>query len=140
MKQHVNYWLVKSEPSVYAWDRMVKDKTTFWSGVRNYQAANNMKAMKKGDQAFFYHSNEGKEIVGIVEVAKEYYPDHTDETGKFGMVDMKAVKKLASPVTLATIKSTPALKNMALVRQSRLSVTSVTKEEWETINKMATIG
>ncbi len=133
----MKYWLVKSEPSVYAWDQMVKDKTTFWSGVRNYQAANNMKAMKKGDQAFFYHSNEGKEIVGIVEVVKEYYPDHTDESGKFGMVDMKVVKKIANPVTLATIKSTPALKNMALVRQSRLSVTPVTKEEWETINKMA---
>ena len=93
MKQQTNYWLVKSEPSVYAWDQMVKDKTTFWSGVRNYQAANNMKAMKKGDPVFFYHSNEGKEIVGIVEVAKEYYPDHTDESGKFGMVDLKAGKK-----------------------------------------------
>lgn len=131
------YWLVKSEPSTYSWDKMVKDGTTFWSGVRNYQAANNMKAMKKGDKVFFYHSNEGKEIVGIVEVAKEYYPDHTDKDGKFGMVDLKAVKKLNAPVTLATMKSTPALKSMALIRQSRLSVTPVTKEEWETINKLA---
>lgn len=131
------YWLVKSEPSTYSWNKMVKDGTTFWSGVRNHQAANNMKAMKKGDKVFFYHSNEGKEIVGIVEVAKEYYPDHTDKDGKFGMVDLKAVKKLPSPVTLATIKSTPALKSMALVRQSRLSVTPVTKEEWEIINKLA---
>jgi predicted RNA-binding protein with PUA-like domain len=135
----MKYWLVKSEPSVYAWDQMVKDKTTFWSGVRNYQAANNMKAMKRGDQVFFYHSNEGKEIVGIVEVAKEYYPDHTDESGKFGMVDMKAVKKIANPVTLATIKSTPALKNMALVRQSRLSVTPVTKEEWDKIMDLSSL-
>ncbi len=139
MKQQTNYWLVKSEPSVYAWDQMVKDKTTFWSGVRNYQAANNMKAMKKGDPVFFYHSNEGKEIVGIVEVAKEYYPDHTDESGKFGMVDLKAGKKLATPVTLATIKSTPVLKNMALVRQSRLSVTPVTKEEWDKIIDLSSL-
>ncbi|MCE7887445.1 MAG: EVE domain-containing protein [Alphaproteobacteria bacterium PRO2] len=131
------YWLVKSEPSVYSWDKMVKDGTTFWSGVRNYQAANNMKAMKKGDKVFFYHSNEGKEIVGIVEVAKEYYPDHTDKEGKFGMVDLKAVKKLPKSVTLATMKSTPALKSMALIKQSRLSVTPITKDEWETINKLA---
>ncbi len=132
-------WLVKSEPSTYSWDKMVKDGTTFWSGVRNYQAANNMKAMKKGDKVFFYHSNEGKEIVGIVEVAKEYYPDHTDRDGKFGMVDLKAVKKLPNPVTLATIKSTPALKSMALVRQSRLSVTHVTKEEWDKIISISSL-
>jgi predicted RNA-binding protein with PUA-like domain len=86
---------------------------------------------------FFYHSNEGKEIVGIVEVAKEYYPDHTDKDGKFGMVDLKAGKKLANPVSLTTMKSTPALKNMALIKQSRLSVTLISKNEWETINKMA---
>lgn len=133
----MSYWLVKSEPSTYSWDKMVKDGTTFWSGVRNYQAANNMKAMKKGDKVFFYHSNEGKEIVGIVEVAKEYYPDHTDKESKFGMVDLKAVKKLPAPVTLATMKSNPALKSMALIRQSRLSVTPVTKEEWDVINKLA---
>ena len=127
------YWLIKSEPSVYSWDQMVRDGTTFWSGVRNHQAAANMKAMKKGDQVFFYHSNEGKEIVGIVEVVKEYYPDHTDEDGKFGMVDVKAVKPLKKPVTLTQIKAHPKLKAMALVRQSRLSVSPVTKEEWEEI-------
>lgn len=135
----MKYWLVKSEPSVYSWDKMVKDGTTFWSGVRNYQAANNMKAMKKGDKIFFYHSNEGKEIVGIAEVTKEYYPDHTDEEGKFGMVDIKAVKALPQPVTLATMKTTPGLKSMALIKQSRLSVTPVTKEEWDTINKLSGI-
>jgi predicted RNA-binding protein with PUA-like domain len=131
------YWLVKSEPSVYSFDQMQKDKTTFWSGVRNYQAANNMRAMKKGDKVFFYHSNDGKEIVGIVEVAREYYPDHTDKDGKFGMVDLKSIKKLAKPVTLTTMKTTPALKGMALIKQSRLSVTPITKDEWEIINKMA---
>ena len=114
---------------------MVKDGTTFWSGVRNHQAAANMKAMKRGDKIFFYHSNEGKEIVGIVEVAKEYYPDHTDKDGKFGMVDLKAGKKLKTPVTLAAIKSHPKLKTMALVRQSRLSVSPVTQEEWDIICK-----
>lgn len=127
------YWLIKSEPSVYSWDQMVKDGTTFWSGVRNHQAAANMKAMKKGDQLFFYHSNEGKEIVGIVEIAKEYYPDHTDKDGKFIMVDVKTLKPLKKPVTLAEIKSHPKLKTMALVRQSRLSVSPVSKEEWSTI-------
>ena len=102
------HWLVKSEPSVYSWDQMVKDKHTFWSGVRNHQAAANMRAMKKGDLAFFYHSGEGKEIVGVVRVVKEYYPDHTDETGKFGMVDLEAVKPLKSPVTLKAIKEDAA--------------------------------
>ena len=130
------HWLVKSEPSVYSWDQMVKDKRTFWSGVRNHQAAANMKAMKKGDLAFFYHSGEGKEIVGIVRVAKEYYPDHTDETGKFGMVDIKAVKALPKPVTLEDIKKEPRLKDMILVNNSRLSVQPVTDEEWKLICKM----
>jgi predicted RNA-binding protein with PUA-like domain len=130
------YWLVKSEPSVYAWDTLVKDGKTFWSGVRNYQAAANMKAMKCGDKAFFYHSNEGKEIVGIVEITKEYYPDPTDKQGKFGMVDVSPDKALKKPITLAQIKTVPKLKNMALVRQSRLSVCPVTKEEWETITRL----
>ncbi len=132
----MKYWLAKSEPSVWSWDQHVKKGTQHWDGVRNYQASNNMKAMKKGDLAFFYHSNEGKEIVGIVEVAKEYYPDPTDETGKFGMVDFKAVKPLKKFVTLATIKETPALKNMALLKQSRLSVSPVSEAEWKTILKM----
>ena len=133
----MSYWLVKSEPYKWSWDMHVKKGVKGWDGVRNYQASNNMKAMKKGDKIFFYHSNEGKEIVGIVEVSKEYYPDHTDKDGKFGMVDLRAVKKLSKPVTLATMKSTPALKSMALIKQSRLSVTPITKEEWETINKLA---
>jgi predicted RNA-binding protein with PUA-like domain len=132
----MKYWLFKSEPSTYSWDQMVKDKTTFWSGVRNHQAAANMKAMKRGDLGFFYHSNEGKEIVGIVEVAKEYYPDHTDKDGKFGMVDLKAQKPLKTAVTLAEMKATKALEAMALIRQSRLSVCSVSKIEWDIITKM----
>lgn len=133
----MNYWLVKSEPSVWSWEQHVKKGVQGWDGVRNYQAANNMKAMKKGDLAFFYHSNEGKEIVGIVEVAKEYYPDPTDEAGKFGMVDFKAVKPLPNSVTLETIKTTKSLAAMALLKQSRLSVQPVKKVEWDIILKMA---
>lgn len=132
----MQYWLAKSEPSVWSWDQHVKKGTQHWDGVRNYQASNNMKAMKKGDRAFFYHSNEGKEIVGIVEVVKEYYPDPSDEAGRFGMVDFKAVEPLKNPVTLATIKITPALKDMALLKQSRLSVSPVSAAEWKTILKM----
>jgi predicted RNA-binding protein with PUA-like domain len=131
------YWLVKSEPSTYGWDQMVKDKRTFWSGVRNFQAAANMKAMKKGDLAFFYHSGEGKEIVGIVRVAKEYYPDHTDETGKFGMVDLEAVKPLKTPVTLKAIKEDAKLKDFGLVRQGRLSVVAASDAHWALLMKMA---
>ena len=92
------HWLVKSEPSVYSWDNMVADKRTHWNGVRNFQAAANLKAMKVGDTCFFYHSNEEKAVVGVVEIAKAYYPDPTDETGKFGMVDLEAVRPLKSPV------------------------------------------
>lgn len=136
-----NYWLFKSEPFKWSWDQQVEKTKTHgaehWDGVRNYQAANNMKAMKIGDQGFFYHSNEGKEIVGIVEVAKEYYPDHTDESGRFGMVDIKALKPVKTPVTLAQIKADPALESMALIKQSRLSVSPVTAEEWHYICKLA---
>ena len=131
-----SYWLVKSEPYKWSWDDHVKKGVEHWDGVRNYQASNNMKAMKIGDQAFFYHSNEGKEIVGIVEVVKLYYPDHTDPKGRFGMVDFKAVKPLKKPVTLAQIKDTKSLANMALVKQMRLSVGPVTKKEWDIILKM----
>lgn len=131
------HWLVKSEPSVYSWDQMVKDKRTFWSGVRNHQAAANLKAMKKGELALFYHSNDGKEIVGIVRVAKEYYPDHTDETGKFGMVDLEAVKPLKTAVTLKAIKEDAKLKDFGLVRQGRLSVVSVDDAHWALLMKMA---
>lgn len=130
------YWLIKSEPFKWSWDQHVKKGVQGWDGVRNYQASNNMKAMQIGDQAFFYHSNEGKEIVGIVEVVKLYYPDPTDETGKFGQVDFKAVKPLKKPVTLEQIKQTPALKDMALLRQGRLSVSPVRDKEWSAILKM----
>jgi predicted RNA-binding protein with PUA-like domain len=132
----MNHFLVKSEPSVYSWDQFVKDKSTFWSGVRNHQAAANMKAMRKGDLGFFYHSNEGKEIVGLCEVTREYYPDHTDQTGKFGMVDLKPVKPLPRFVTLAEIKSTKGLEAMALIKQSRLSVCPVSAGEWAIITKL----
>ena len=130
------YWLVKSEPSAYSWSQMAKDKRTGWTGVRNHQAANNMKAMKVGDEVFFYHSNEGKDIVGIVKVSQAYRPDPTDKTGKFGMVGMTAVKALARPVALADIKIHASLKNMAFVKQSRLSVSPVTSDEWKIICKM----
>lgn len=130
------FWLVKSEPSVYPWAALVKDKRTFWSGVRNHQAAANLKAMRKGELAFFYHSNEGLEIVGIARVVKEYYPDHTDESGKFGMVDIEPVKPLKTPVTLAAIKAEPKLKDLALVRQSRLSVVPVGDAHWALMLKM----
>lgn len=130
------YWLVKSEPYKWSWDMHVKKGVQGWDGVRNYQASNNMKAMKIGDEAFFYHSNEGKEIVGIVEVVKLYHPDPTDDTGRFGMVSFKAVRPLKKPVTLEQIKSTPALSSMALLKQSRLSVSPVTAPEWKIILKM----
>jgi len=136
----MQYWLVKSEPNTWSWEDHLKKGVEHWDGVRNYQASNNMKAMKIGDLAFFYHSVKEKRIVGIVEVVKEYYPDHTDPKERFGMVDFKAVKSVKNPVTLADIKATDALKDMALVKQSRLSVCPVTKEEWETINKMANNG
>ena len=132
----MKYWLIKSEPDVWSWDQHVKKGTQHWDGVRNHQAANNLKAMKKGDRAFFYHSNTGKEIVGIVEVVREAYPDPTDEAGKFVMVDFKAVKPLATPVTLAAVKGEKALAGMALLKQSRLSVQPVTAAEWKAVCAM----
>ena len=132
----MNYWLMKSEPNSYSWDQLVKDGKTNWSGVRNYQAANNLKTMKKGDHAFFYHSNEGLAVVGICEIVKEYYPDPSDKAGKFGMVDVKPVAPLKQPVTMAEIKATPGLKDMVLVKNSRLSVQPVTAAEWKTVCKM----
>jgi predicted RNA-binding protein with PUA-like domain len=132
----MQYWLMKSEPSAYSWDRLVKDGKTGWTGVRNHQAANNMKAMKKGDRGFFYHSNEGLAVVGIVEIVKEYHPDPTDEAGKFGMVEVKPLTPFKTPVTMATIKATPALKDMVLVKNSRLSVQPVTPAEWKAVCKM----
>ena len=133
------YWLLKSEPAKYSWDQMVKDGRTHWDGVRNFQAANNMKAMQQGDRAFFYHSNEGKEIVGIVEIVREHYPDPTDKTGKFVCVDIKADKPLKKPVTLVAVKAEKALADMDLLKQSRLSVGSVTPDEWKLICRMGGI-
>jgi len=130
------YWLIKSEPGTWSWDDQVSKGVEHWDGVRNHQASNNMKAMKAGDLCFFYHSVNEKRIVGIVEVVTEYYPDHTDKTGRFGMVDVKAVKPLPHPVTLADIKAHPDLQEMALVRQSRLSVQPVDQNAWKTICKM----
>ena len=132
------HWLLKSEPSSWSWDQQVAAgaKGTFWSGVRNHLAKKHLMAMKKGDRAFFYHSNEDKAIVGVVEVIKTYYPDHTDESGKFGMVDVKAVKPLKEPVSLADIKAEPRLSDMVLVNNSRLSVQPVTDEEWSLILEM----
>lgn len=130
------YWLVKSEPNVWSWDDHVKKGVEPWDGVRNYQAANNMKAMKKGDRAFFYHSNIGKEIVGILEVVKEAYPDPDSPTHHFVLVDFKAVKPFKTPVTLKQIKDHPALQDTALIRQSRLSVMPITKEEWAIITDL----
>ena len=132
----MSYWLMKSEPSAYSWEQLVKDGRTHWNGVRNYQAANNLKAMKKGDRAFFYHSNEGVAVVGIVEIVKEYYPDPTDETGRFGMVDVKPVMPVKTPVALAAIKAEPKLAELPLVRQSRLSVSPVDAASWKLICKM----
>ncbi|HYD16854.1 MAG TPA: EVE domain-containing protein [Patescibacteria group bacterium] len=134
------YWLMKSEPDAYSWQQFVKDKKSGWTGVRNYQAAANMKAMKLGDECFFYHSNQGKEIVGTMTVSKLYHPDPTDETQKFGMVEVKAAAALKKPVTLADIKAHEKLKNMALVRQSRLSVSPVTAEEWKIICKLGGVA
>lgn len=131
------YWLIKTEPGTWSWEDQLRDKVTFWDGVRNYQASNNMKAMKKGDKAFFYHSVNERRIVGIVEVVKEYYPDPSDESGRFGMVDVKALRPVKEPVTLQQIKGDPRLAEMALVRQSRLSVCPVTAEQWKIICGMA---
>lgn len=133
----MRFWLMKSEPDVWSWDQQVKKGVEPWSGVRNYQAANNMKSMTVGDRAFFYHSNIGKEIVGIVEIVTPYYPDPTDDSGKFGMVDVRALMPLKKPVTLAAIKTTPSLKNMALLKQSRLSVSPVAPQEWEEILRLS---
>ncbi len=131
------YWLVKSEPFKYSWDQFVKDKQTFWDGVRNYAARNNLKSMKKGDEVFFYHSNEGVEIVGIAKVVKEHYQDPTTTETAWVVVDLKPIKKLKKSVTLAQIKSEKRLAQMDLLRLSRLSVQSVKEKEWEVILELA---
>lgn len=137
-QDRVNYWLMKSEPSSWSWDdqQAKGDVGEGWDGVRNYQASNNMKAMAVGDLAFFYHSVNEKQIVGIVEVIELYHPDPTDASGRFGMVTVKAVKSMARPVTLAEIKADERLAEMALVRQSRLSVTPVTAAHWAILMEM----
>ena len=131
------YWLMKSDPDAFPWQKLLKDGHAHWNGVRNYQAANNLKAMKKGDKAFFYHSNEGLEIVGIMEVTKESHPDPTDEKGRFVMVDVRPVKALKKTITLKDIKADTVLKHMALVKQSRLSVSPVTDTEWKRILELS---
>ncbi len=135
------FWLFKTEASTWSWEQQKKKgaKGEPWSGVRNHQAAGNMKKMAKGDLGFFYHSGDDKEIVGIVEVISTYRPDPTDESGRFGLVDVKAVRDFPKAVTLAEIRSNPKLKEMVLVKNSRLSVQPVTAAEWQTVNAMAGI-
>lgn len=132
----MNYWLVKSEPFKYSWEQFLKEKKTFWDGVRNYAARNNLRAMKRGDQVLFYHSNEGLAIVGIAEVVKEAYQDPTTEETAWVVVDLKPVRSLPVPVTLAAIKAEPALADMQLVRLSRLSVSAVTDAEYKKVLAM----
>ena len=132
-----SYWLMKSEPDCYGWDHLVAKGEDTWEGVRNHRAANNLRSMKVGDQAFFYHSNVGLEIVGIAEISAAGLADHTDPTGKWPTVKVKPLRKLARPVTLRQIKADPALAEMELVRQSRLSVAMVRAEEWDHILKLS---
>ena len=134
----MNYWLLKSEPSTWSWDDQSKVKKEMWDGVRNYQARNNLMKMKKGDLCFFYHSVNEKKIVGIVEVVKEHYPDPTDKTNKFVVVDIKTKKKLKNSISLKQIKSQKKLSHLALIKQSRLSVMPIDEKSWYLINKMAT--
>ena len=131
------YWLMKSEPDVYGWNDLVKEKEGMWDGVRNHTAAINLKAMKVGDEAFFYHSNIGLEVVGIMTISKEHFIDPTDEKAHFVAVKVKPVRKIANPVTLKAVKANPKLADMKLVRQSRLSVAPVSPAEWKEILKMA---
>ena len=129
----MKFWLLKSEPSTWSWEDQSKVKKEMWDGVRNYQARNNLMKMKKKDLCFFYHSVSEKLIIGIVEVVKEHYPDPTDKTGRFVVTDVKAKKKLKNPVSLEEIKANPKLSSIALIKQSRLSVMPLSKNEWEII-------
>jgi predicted RNA-binding protein with PUA-like domain len=129
----MNYWLLKSEPATYGWADLVRDRRTHWDGVRNPQATANLKAMKTGERAFFYHSGEERAIVGVCEIVKEFYPDPKDKSGRFGMVDVALAEALKTPVTLQRIKAEPRLADFKLVRQGRLSVVPVTKEQWALI-------
>lgn len=132
----MNYWLLKSEPHKYSFFDLVRDKKTIWDGVRNFQARNNLRAMKLNDHALYYHSNEGKEIVGVAKIIKEAYPDPTAKEGNWSVVEIAPIEKLETTVTLEQIKATPKLKSMALLKQSRLSVSPVTKEEFNLIVEM----
>lgn len=132
----MKYWLVKSEPFKYSWDDLVKDGWTYWDGVRNYQARNNLKAMSKGDLVLYYHSNEGKEVVGVAKVIKEFYQDPTIDDDRWVVVDVEPVNKLNSPVTLSDIKNTKSLQKIPLITQSRLSVMPVSKKDFDTIVKI----
>lgn len=136
----MNYWLVKSEPFKYSWEQFVEDGGTFWDGVRNYMARNNLRSMKKGDLAFFYHSNEGLCIMGIAKVAKEAYQDPTTEDENWVAVDLKPFKKLKKPVSLSDIKAEPRLKNIQMLKLNRLSVVSITPEEFDLILSMGGMG
>ena len=133
----MNYWLVKSEPEAYSWAQFVSDGKTAWTGIRNFQASNHLRAMKKGDPVFFYHSVSDKQVVGLARVAREYYPDATATEGDWSCVDLEPVKPLANPLPLQTIKTDAVLKNMPLVKQSRLSVTPLTPAQAERILKLA---
>ena len=137
----MNYWLLKSEPDVWSIEQQKKagTKGAPWDGVRNYQAAKNLKAMKKGDQCFFYHSNIGKEIVGVVEVIKEAYKDKTDQSGRFVAVTVKFIKKIKRPITLENIKKNKELSHLSLIKQSRLSVMSIDSKSWKILNNMGKI-
>ena len=132
-----NYWLLKSEPKTWSWNDQVREKTTMWDGVRNYQARNNLIKMKKGDLCFFYHSVSEKSIVGIVEVVKESYPDPTDKLGKFVVVDVKTKSKIKKNISLEMIKKTAGLENIPLLKQSRLSVMPISNKEWNIIIKLS---
>ena len=137
----MQYWLMKSEPNVWSIDQQKKSgiKGAPWDGVRNYQAAKNLKTMKKGDQCFFYHSNIGKEIVGIVEVIKEHYQDKTDQSGRFVAVTVKFLNKLKKPVTLEEIKKNKELQHLSLIKQSRLSIMPIDSKSWKILNKMSKV-
>ena len=141
VNNNMNYWLMKSEPDVWSIDQQKKagHKGATWDGVRNYQAANNLKKMKKGDQCFFYHSNIGKEIVGIVEIIKEHYLDKSDQSGRFVAVSVKFLKKFDNPISLEKIKKNKDLSHLSLIKQSRLSVMPIDSKSWKILNKMSKI-
>lgn len=134
----MQYWLVKSEPSTWSWEDQSTKKVTNWDGVRNFQARNYLKQMQLGDLCFFYHSVVGKQIMGIVKVSKTYMPDPSDESCKFGMVEMAYEKPIKHPVSLEKIKATQSLQDLALLKQSRLSVMPITSEQWQTIMELST--